>query len=328
VRQLKLYRHGVTMATLPGKIVGATAKRGNCVGWSSDAARRNANFLRSVDERELDGYGYAVTLTVRECPATPEAWTKAQRAWIERQSRAGMMRLHWVVEMQRRGVPHLHAAIWYRDAPDAVKILRDWIDIAAPWSPSPKGQHVKPIEGVVGWFAYMSKHCSRSHKHYQRQRESLPDAWEKSPRVWGYRGGWKLVEPVPVSVSGSEFYRMRRLLRRRRISQARQKLYKAALPADCEGVKWYRVGDVSQPWLFHRVEYVSVAFDPWRDKSGALVRSLGERLVKPVCELASLVAARRMLKCPIRELSEVRGASEWIESGELDELLSAMVDQG
>ena len=44
------------------------AKRGEVGGWSEGAARRNVRFLYGIEERELHGDGFAVTLTVRDCP--------------------------------------------------------------------------------------------------------------------------------------------------------------------------------------------------------------------------------------------------------------------
>ncbi|WP_425527867.1 rolling circle replication-associated protein, partial [Xylella fastidiosa] len=66
-----------------------------------------------VREDKLTGVGLALTLTVRDCPATAQEWQRMRRAWEKRMKRAGMIRVHWVTEWQRRGVPHLHCAIWF-----------------------------------------------------------------------------------------------------------------------------------------------------------------------------------------------------------------------
>lgn len=223
---LRLYRHGLT-AFMPSFMSNPNPeKRGKVKGWSAKAAQRNANFLRSVDETKLSGIGYAVTLTVRECPPSPKDWNAAVRAWMERQRRAGMKRLHWVMEFQKRGVPHLHAAIWFREnvagALAHVSMLEDWLQIAGDrYGASEKGQHARLITGTVGWFEYMAKHCSRSRKHYQRQREAVPEAWESSPRVWGHRGEWDLVDPTDERLTHPEYWRFRRLVKRARVAEAR-----------------------------------------------------------------------------------------------------------
>jgi len=106
--------------------VHAAAKRGEVVGWSAGAVRRHTSWLRSVDTTQLDGIGAAATLTMLECPPTSDDWRRLLKVLQQRLRRAGLLRWHWVVEWQRRGVPHLHLAIY---APS------DW---SAPgWSGSP-----------------------------------------------------------------------------------------------------------------------------------------------------------------------------------------------
>jgi len=326
VRQFTFYRHGVTMANVstherrPGK-------RGKVSGWSSGAARRNVAFLRSVDERELIGVGLALTLTVRTCPPTPEAWAGALRAWIERQSRAGMIRLHWVMEFQRRGVPHLHCAIWYDEARllrltepvefderhadiigrstlqltgendllAAVPALADWVEVTRDFETGPKGQHARTIEGAIGWFQYLAKHCGRGRSHYQRQQESMPKAWESSPRVWGKRGEWVIEESVSGELTQRQWFRLRRLIRKQRVAQARRRI----------------------PEGWHEFPHGLLSRDHYRAASFAGGPPLRVRL-------RQLTQARAMLRCPDRELSEVRGVSEWVTQAQQAELMRAV----
>ena len=69
------------------------------------ATRRNTEFLMSVKTDQLTGAGVALTLTVRDCPPTADDWHRLRRAWEKRMVRAGMLRLHWVTEWQRREFP-------------------------------------------------------------------------------------------------------------------------------------------------------------------------------------------------------------------------------
>lgn len=298
-------------------------KRGKASGWSPGAARRNVAFLRSVDETQLTGHGLACTLTLRTCPPSPEEWSRRLRAWIERQSRRSLIRIHWVMEMQRRCVPHLHAAVWFGDhdqriatpkraaavaaasaslhrsmpmddaqmVTHAAMLVADWCEVFADFEPGPRGQQVRPIEGPIGWFVYMSKHCGRTGKHYQRQRESLPEAWESSPRVWGHRGDFTIVEPARVDLSSSQFYRFRRLVKRWRVSQARRG-FESGWPAD-------------QLPGFRR-----------------MTRELGKPTIRQ--QLRHLQFCRSMLRCTDRKLSEVRGVSEWIEEDVTQLLMRAL----
>ncbi|WP_420371837.1 rolling circle replication-associated protein [Nocardioides cynanchi] len=90
----------------------APAKRGEVTGWSAGTVRRHTAWLRSVDTTQLDGIGAAVTLTLLDCPPTSEDWTRLVKVLQQRLRRAGLLRWHWVVEWQRRGVPHLHLAVY------------------------------------------------------------------------------------------------------------------------------------------------------------------------------------------------------------------------
>ena len=101
------------------------------------ATRRNTRFLYSVQEDQLDGHGYAVTLTLKSCPPSSKDWHRIRRAWEMRMVRAGMIRLHWVTEWQRRGVPHLHCAIWFPETTPPVQamdsIVRAWLLLGEPY---------------------------------------------------------------------------------------------------------------------------------------------------------------------------------------------------
>lgn len=268
------YEHGITMSR-PSYHQRKPGKRGEVVGWSPGAVRRNIAFLRSVDESSLTGHGFAVTLTVGTCPKSSADWGRMVRAWIERQRRRGMIRLHWVMEFQRRGVPHLHCAIWYekptvelRDdersdpfvapvQPIDVKARKDWMDICRVngIEVSFRAQFARPLAGPVGWFQYMAKHCSRGGRHYQRQRESLPAGWRSSGRVWGKRGHWVTIDPRKIHLHRQAWFRLRRYIRAWRVAEARR-----ALPLNRRQVAY----------------------------------------------------CRRMLKCGDSTLSEVRGLSEWV----------------
>lgn len=306
-------------------------KRGKATGWSPGAGRRNVKFLRSVDERELHGLGLALTLTLRTCPVTVDDWRKLLQAWQMRQQRGGMIRLHWVMEWQRRGVPHLHVAVWYDPDqlrpvtaeviaitgravhPDcstagiahkmaAERAIFDWLQLAEAWEAGSKGQQARPLTGPVGWFQYLAKHCGRGSKHYQRQQASLPDAWESSPRVWGKWGEWVTEEePEPMAMSRRQWFRLRRLVRSQRVARAR-----AAVPGP--GWTW-------RPPLFSREELRGMNVGP------GLLGDCG-RALRP--RLRNLRQARGMLSCSQRSLSEVRGISEWITPDQQGDLLRAV----
>ena len=231
---ISLYRHGVTGGVPPMKNDHARALRGDVGGWSEGATRRNTQFLYSVQEQELQGTGLAVTLTLRDCPPNSDDWHRLRRAWEARQRRAGMVRLHWVTEWQRRGCPHLHGAIWFE--PEAVereglhrlkaKMLDDWIVLARSYGAGSRGQQAHVITGVVGWFQYLSKHAARGVKHYQRSSENVPDAWKlRTGRMWGKVGAWPTREKIRLDLQDQHgdggWFAYRRLVRSWRIADSR-----------------------------------------------------------------------------------------------------------
>ena len=277
MRTLKLYRHGVTMGTPPKKNDHLRAKRGTVEGWSESATRRMVQFLRSVDENTLstasDGTplrGYAITLTVRDCPPTADDWKRLRNAYFKRLTRLGVYRVHWVTEWQRRGVPHLHGAVWLPAGVPRGELLLNWVAVADEYGAKLRGQYSLEINDTIGWFKYLSKHSARGVQHYQRHPENIPPAWKKKTgRVWGKTGDWQTHEPVAFSISDDAFYRLRRILRGWRLADARQ------------------------------------------TGNGFRIRS-----------------ARNMLKSHTRELSNVRGASEWLEMGPSLAILDYLKGEG
>lgn len=208
---VRLWPGGISGGAAPTSPVGG-GKRGKVVGWTAGAARRNLRFLWSVISSEMEGQGYALTLTVAECPPTSEDWTRARDDFLDRARRAGMTRYHWVTEWTKRGVPHTHAAV-YGEEPDMVaRLLVAWLDVcdARQWTANMRGQHVVPIDGVTGWLQYVSKHASRGVTHYQH--EGVPEGWEKTGRLWGYGGDWPRQDEEVLDMTAAQYVVFRRLV--------------------------------------------------------------------------------------------------------------------
>ena len=221
------YRHGLTMGIPPGKNDHLRAKRESVEGWSNSSTRRNTRFLYSVDERKLTGHGFALSLTIRDCPPTADDWKALREAFFQRVRRMGMIRCHWLTEWQRRGVPHMHAAIWFDDDlrqrdPMAILTIREhWLAVAGQYGAGEKGQHVAQITDSVGWFQYLSKHAVRGLGHYQRSNESIPAGWKKTGRMWGKLGDWPTIDPVRYAMQMETFWALRRMVQRWRFADAR-----------------------------------------------------------------------------------------------------------
>lgn len=219
---VKVCHSGLTLGTPPRKNDHEREKRGDVVGWSADSSRRNVEFLRCVRVEDLNDRGFGVTLTVRDCPVDAKEWAAMRRAFVKRMQRKGMIRLHWVTEWQRRGVPHLHGAIFFPEGVDVKSlVVSAWLDVASSCHAGARGQFVAPIQDAVGWFEYLAKHEARGHLH--EQRSTMPPGWEKSGRVWGHVGDWPVDEPQRIVLSDEAAYCFRRIMKNWRIADARSK---------------------------------------------------------------------------------------------------------
>lgn len=252
------------------------AKRDKVKGWTAKTARSNTAFLRSVVLDDLNGFGFAFTLTVRDCPATHKDWLSLRDVLFKRLSRMGALRYHWVTEWQRRGVPHLHGVVYFPNSDNPIDVPRNqnaiidhWLSIAEMYTCSHRGQNIKPISDALGWLQYLAKHASRGAHHYQRSAANIPEGWKDTGRMWGKGGDWPIAEPLKFDLDRAGNFAYRRVLRGYRKAQARE-----------EG-------------------------NP-----------------------RGIVAARRMLKCNLRNLSEVRGTSAWIPEAVTMQILSHLASSG
>jgi len=222
---MKLYQNGAS-AYMGGVGTHERSPRGDVVGWSAAAARRQRQWAWSVDSGALTGYGYALTLTLANTPENAVELHKLRRDYEKRLSRMGAFRIHWVIEWQARGTPHIHAAVYFEEKLNPFerrKLLGHWLEIASPACGAESwGQDVKDIQGPLGWLQYLAKHATRGIAHYQRNGH--PEGWDKTGRLWGYGGDWPIVEPVELDgLSNPEFYRLRRLMRKWAIADAQKK---------------------------------------------------------------------------------------------------------
>lgn len=218
---MKVYRNGVTMGRAPKKNDHERAKRGEVLGWSPSAARRNLAFLRSVEVDKLTGYGYTATFTLKICPSTSEHWKRLREALFKRFFRMGMICGHWVTEWQKRGVPHLHGIFYFPRSGMNDELVNAWLAVADEFVVSAKAQKVLEVTHIVGWFKYVAKHASRGYQHYQRASDSIPEGWKKTGRVWGYVGVFPLATVKRYQVDEPAFFRLRRLSRQMELSNVR-----------------------------------------------------------------------------------------------------------
>ena len=145
VPTLSAYKNGLTMGSAGKNLT--PPKRGRVTGWTAGAVRRHTRWLYSVEAPSLDGFGYAVTLTLKDTPESAVAFHAMRRAWIERLRRRGLVRVHWVIEWQKRGTPHLHTAVYFDHELTPVErwlLVWDWLQVAASARPQSSAQYVLP----------------------------------------------------------------------------------------------------------------------------------------------------------------------------------------
>lgn len=207
---VRLLPAGLSGGFPPSALARRGGRRGQVVGWSAGAARRNMKFLWSIDTAALGGSGWAVTLTVGDTPADSDVWAHARSLWLERLRKRGMVRYHWVTEWTAKGRPHLHAAVYTDDVTAVATMLVAWLEIADSngWPASTRAQHIAPIQGLDGWLKYVSKHASRGVTHYQHQ--GAPEGWTKTGKLWGYGGDWPIEEEQLLEMGDKQFLLFRR----------------------------------------------------------------------------------------------------------------------
>lgn len=223
--RVTLHPNGATASCVrSGPLEIEPPKRGKVQGWSVQSTRRLRRWFYSVDGEALTGIGFGLTLTVLELPPSAAAWKQTRERFKKRMVRAGAIRMQWLTEWQRRGVPHLHGCVYFEEGSGVTRedVIRHWLEAAAEWKPGERGQHVTGIWGLPGWLQYQAKHSVRGVRHYQRS--NVPREWrEGTGRLWGAVGDWPTREEI-IEVAMPEYHRFRRLLRGWLVASARRDL--------------------------------------------------------------------------------------------------------
>ena len=230
-RTLIHFRNGerlVTISDHPRK----GGKRGNLKGWTKASKRSHDRFMLSIDVEKLPPYALIATLTVRNCPPTAAYWAKVLRRFEARMRRRGMVIGSYVVEMQRRRVPHCHCIVMFFDhPPDAEACVDCWLESAGEYGAGRKAQRVESVKSMVAALRYQRTHLHKGLSHWQRHWASYPPGWlaqGKMGKAWGKWGDWKpyLLPETREVLDEGEWFRRRRVMRRQQIATIRSKLLK------------------------------------------------------------------------------------------------------
>lgn len=223
---LKLYRNGYSLYKPSGMTNPNPVKRADTIGWSTRTSSRLKNWLLSVDANQLSGFGLSFTLTVRDCPPTPDDWSASRNAFIKRLFRDGCIRMQWLTEWQERGVPHMHGIAYFTAEYWPDRLINHWLQVVSKkYGASKKGQDCKGAYDEVTWLKYLAKHSVRSVNNYQRSPENIPRQWDKTGRMWGYRGDWSMLdEPMEFQLDDKAYYAFRRIANKHHIADIRHRL--------------------------------------------------------------------------------------------------------
>lgn len=183
-------------------------------GWTAKSLAANRNFLQSFDERELAGHmGVWLTLTVgaAEIPS-PVQFSRLFDSWWRRIRKRQVRCLHWVIEFQKRGAPHLHILLYFEDTVQqsefwerSLYLRRSWIDFMGHTGARLSGQRAVLITDYNGLLQYVEKHASKALSEVSHGHIRVPDSWQDvTGRMWGKKGRWPSPAPVvDIEVAGS-----------------------------------------------------------------------------------------------------------------------------
>jgi len=222
---LRLYPSGLTAYQPSNHVRPGNSDKAEVSGWSRNSTRSLILWLKSVDPHQLPaGQVFSFTFTLRECPQTPQHWKALLQAFFRRLHHRDCRSLLWLVEWQRRGVPHLHGIVLLPSTLRIEDFRACWCWTALGYGAKAHAQHTRAIYDPIGWNEYLAKHSARGVANYQRSGASIPKEWQgKTGRMWGHRGPWPVYPPIDFECSSGVFFKLRRLLRYRALSQARQR---------------------------------------------------------------------------------------------------------
>jgi len=149
---------------------------------------------------------WAVTLTLHYPCSCDEFRTWFIR-WRKRVERLDVG-LVWRIELQRRGVPHLHCVVWARTLADVEDICNAWLEVTGMGMDGDARLHACMVRELTdgGWYGYLILHNTKS------KRDQL--GWKG--RQWGVvnRRLFSNRESQTWDLTYHQYRRIRKLLNR------------------------------------------------------------------------------------------------------------------
>jgi len=292
-------------------------KRGETKGWTLQVSRRLRKWFYSVDTTQLTGHGLAFTLTVRDCPPTSDEWYRVRDALHKRLKAKGLIRMHWLTEWQRRGVPHLHGVAYFPEG-TIHAIEHEWTQLTSKkYGSAIWAQKVSEVTGIVGWLDYLAKHSTRSAIHYQRSPENIPEGWTKTGRMWGKYGDWPIREPMSFQVCQQGFYAYRRIVHKLRVAGVRERLAGAFQHANAIAA--------AKP---HLVTPVNGAIHLQDDSDYDDRQKIKKHIITYQNAKKELSSTRRLLKNNDSDQSRYKGTSNWLDQNDSIKIIAHLASSG
>lgn len=266
----------------------------------------------------------ALTLTLRDTPATAAEFGAIRAAWIVRAMRLGAVRLHWIVEWQKRGTPHLHVAVYFPESA-----------LGGP----------ETVRAGVTYGSELTEPPEVAQRRTAQRGESdpanidasmLPDT-RRAARQLGIRmvDDWvQLGQPYRAGIEGQDCKEISGAVGwlqylSKHAARGAAHYQRSGHPEGWEktGRLWGHWGEwpAEEPMVFDIEPLASVRYR-------RLVRSWriadARKETDPKTRARRIASARRMLKCSDRQLSPVRGVSEWVSEDVSISFVALLASEG
>lgn len=291
MRVISLYRHGFTLGTPPKMPNRTPVKRGTVSGWSESASRRNMTFLRSVDERTLPTDANGIPLLALALTLTVKICPETPEKWHS-------IRRSFLKRLERMGLYRSHwVTEWQKRG---VPHLHGAFWIPDPLAAFPEGE--KRIQ-------------------YQIQIANIIDHWLDLTADYGsLRYGQKMLQ-IHDAVGWFQY-----LSKHASRGVSHYQRSPENIPPEWKS-KTGRIWGKTGHWVTQEKIQLSIE-DPGFFMLRRLARSWRVADSRKSGNLKRIAAAKKMLKHNDKDLSRLRGVSEWLDIEDALRLVEVVASMG